>query len=244
MKQRLTSPHLVALMLAAALSANAAADEVRNIHEVALLPAYCRGTQLIRAITRDPKPMAEYALIYGNSFYHLHHYCWALHTENKYRYAADINLRNSKLINALADIQYLLQHGETGFVLLPEVYTTQARILFTLKREGEAVLALNYAIEAKPDHVPAIVRLSDYYVEKRDQALAIKVLEQGIDYTEQADTLIKKLEALGKTYPGQPGHARVKPESKPATPADAAPGSEDTRSEAEKKANPYCRFCP
>ena len=250
----------IVLISFAIFSGIAAADQVKNQAELALLPPYCRGTQQLREISKDPKPIEEYLAIYGKPYSHLHHYCWALNAENKAWRISDKFLRESKLGQALGDIKYSLDRSGPDFVFLPEIYNSQARILFTLHRDPEAVLALNKAIAAKPDYVPAYLRLSDYFVDKGDKANAIKILEQGIDNTEKADALIKKLAKFGKTYQGVPGHARKKetpPDSpsgeKPndgANPAENTPpdlpvaGLPDTRTEADKKANPYCQFCP
>lgn len=245
------------------------ADEVKNLSELALLPHYCRGTQQVRVISKDTKPIEEYVAIYGKSYYHFHHYCWALNTENNAWKTHDKFLRKSKLNYALGDIQYILERSEPSFVYLPDIYNAQARILFSLRRYAEAAIALRKAIVAKPDYVPAIARLSDYYADNGDKAQAIKTLEEGIDNTEKATTLIKKLKKLGKTYTGTPGNARKKEppiEEPPATIAvqpnkdmngAMAPGSAEAPAtpagatqhpplsdDSKPPSNPYCRFCP
>lgn len=252
------------------LAPSAQADPVENQSELALLPPYCRGAQQIRSISKDPMPIEQYMAIYGKSYYHFHHYCWALNSENKAFLIRDKLLRNSKLGYALGDIQYSLNHSEPGFVFLPVMYATQARILFTLHRDGEAAVALEKSIEAKPDYVPAIARLSDYFADNGDKAQAIKVLEQGIANTEKAATLIKKLEKLGKTYQGIPGSARKKEESAedqaapitaanpasenppsasststaPATPSETTQPAAPVPADNNPAHDPYCRFCP
>lgn len=255
------------LFLALVMSSGIAiADEVKTQSEVAMLPPYCSGTQLIRNISKDPKPISEYITMYGKTYSHLHHYCWALNTENNAWKTRDRFLRKSKLGYALGDIQYVLDRAEPGFVFLPDIYNTRARILFSLKRDAEAVAALKKAIELKPDFVTAIARLSDYYVDHGDKARAINTLEEGIDNTENAKTLLKKLKKLGKTYQGTPGHARKKDVPVEETVATTPPveinptqsNSNNSESSAEtEKAeekpfagdsqpanNPYCRFCP
>lgn len=257
------------LFLALVMSSGIAiADEVKTQSELIMLPPYCSGTQIIRNISKDPRPIAEYIAMYGNTYSHLHHYCWALNTENNAWKTSDRYLRKSKLGYALGDIQYVLDHAEPGFVFLPDIYNTRARILFSLQRDAEAVAALKKAIELKPDFVTPIARLSDYYMDHGDKARAIKTLEEGIDNTENAKTLLKKLKKLGKTYQGTPGHARKKeapidepsatitippnqemndgaaasgnPEAPAGTPSQTPPISDDSK----PPNNPYCRFCP
>lgn len=208
-------------ILLALFSATAVADEVTSMAELALLPPYCRGTQLIRNISKDPKPLEAYYAMYGMSYSHFHHYCWALNTENNAWKTSDSYLRKSKLGYALKDLQYSLDRSDPNFVFLPDIYNTKARLLFSLRRDAEAVLALHKAIEIKPDFVTAIARLSDYYADHGNKARAIQTLETGIDNSEKAGTLIKKLKKLGKTYQGTPGSARkkVEPAELPSPPA-------------------------
>lgn len=260
------------LFLALVMSSSIAiADEVKTQSELALLPPYCSGTQTIRNISKDPKPYEEYLSLYGNTYSHLHHYCWALNTENNAWKTSDRYLRKSKLGYALGDIQYVLDRAEPGFVFLPDIYNARARILFSLQRDAEAVTALKKAIELKPDFVTPIARLSDYYVDRGDKARAIKTLEEGIDNTENAKTLLKKLKKLGKTYQGTPGHARQKetpieeppatiaippnqemnsgatasdnPEAS-ATPVETTSQTPPISGDSKPPNNPYCRFCP
>ena len=124
------------------------------------------------------------------------------------------------------------------------VYNSQARILFELHRDGEAVLSLEKAIELKPGYVPAVARLSDYFAGIGDREKAIQTLKNGIDNTENAGFLISKLARLGVTYQGTPGSA-IKKEEPVATPAanEAAPAS-SVPAASRPPGNPYCRFCP
>ena len=233
-----------------------AGGEVKNLSELAMLPPYCRGTQQVRVISKDPVSIDQYMAIYGSSYYHLHHYCWALNSENKANLMLDKKSRDDILNYALSDIKYVLTNASPDFVLLPDIYNSQARILFSLHRDSEAVLALERAIELKPGYVPAVARLSDYFAHIGDKAKAIMTLETGIDNTGNADGLIKKLAALGVTYQGTPGSAIKKDEPAKeapsaagpdtASPSSTTPGDATQPDQAGSKPanNPYCRFCP
>lgn len=252
------------------LSGGATADQVKSLSELALLPPYCAGTQQVRTVSKDPKPIAEYIAIYGQPYNHLHHYCWALNAENNAWRIRDRFLRKSKLGYALGDIQYVLDRSGPDFVLLPEILNTQARILFSLKRDSEAAIALNKAISIKPDYAQAYERLSDYYVDTGNKAQAIAILERGIGNTEKATRLIKRLAKLGKTYPGVPGDMRaVKSSEDDTTKVETVPANNEnsalsnsppetmeqsssssgenkppSAADTQPKSNPYCRFCP
>jgi len=232
-----------------------------SVSDLALMPKYCHGTQAIRTLSQDPQPIQNYISIYGNSYTHLHHYCGALVTINKYQFLQDKLLRESKMRYALTDIQYSIDRSDLDFTFLPDMLAAKARVLSILSRNNEAILVLKKAIEIKPDYVPAIAQLSDFFVNQGDKSQAIKVLETGIDNTERATSLIKKLEKLGKTYQGTPGSARkqAEPETTQATESAQARDKPSTINDANDETtkqtpstpenqrpadNPYCRFCP
>jgi tetratricopeptide (TPR) repeat protein len=262
--------YLVALLILGitpSLGIASNAGQIVTESDLAFMPEYCRGTQVIRTVSKDPKSMNDYVAIYGFTYTHLHHYCWGLNWERKAWLAKNKHDREWLLNRGVLDVEYVLQRAEPGFVLLPEIYNSQARMLFALRRDHLAKLALQNAIKAKPDYVPAYAQLSDHYVEAKNEAEAIKVLEQGIENSENAAPLIRRLEKLGKSYQGVPGSARKKAASQEVlstnleTTADKAqhkaPDIQDPSTneapiksnsenpiESEDKSNPYCRFCP
>ena len=231
---------------------SASADNVKTLAELAMLPSYCRGVFQVRDISRDPIPLSQYMQMYGDSYAHLHHYCWALNAENKADATFNRKARDDILIGALRDIQYVLTNSSPDFVFLPDVYNSRARMLFNLHRDSEAVLSLEKAIELKPGYVPAIARLSDYYAGIGDKKLAIQTLETGIENTEKADFLIGKLSKLGVTYNGTPGSAIKKEEQKDSQPPvhdasavePATPAASSVPAASPPANNSYCRFCP
>jgi len=174
----------------------ALADQVENARELATLPAYCRGTQVIRSISHDPVPIETYIKRYGQAYSHLHHYCWALNSENKAYTILDKQQRNSKLFYALGDIDYVIERSPPTFVLLPEIYTGKARILFKLDRAPEAVGTLYKALQLKPDYWPASIRLSDYYKKQGDIKNARTILEKALEKTPKSKALMKRIAEL------------------------------------------------
>ncbi len=250
---RTTVIGVAGLVLLSFFSFPAWASAVKTLGELALLPTYCRGVQGLRDISKDPIPLNQYMQMYGESYGHLHHYCNALNTENQAHMMFSKYDHDVALGSALQDIQYVLKNSSPDFIFLPDIYNSQARILFELHRDSEAVLSLEKAIELKPGYVPAIARLSDYFVHIGDREKAIKTLETGIDNTENAGGLIKKLAALGVTYQGKPGSAIKKDEpvneATPAASQDVANPSSSVPGDAVQAGskpanNPYCRFCP
>lgn len=188
-----------ALFLSLLISGPALADNPANLQEVARLPPYCRGTQLIRAISKDPVPIEQYVQQYGHEYMHLHHYCWALNSENKARLMQDKYMRTSLLGYAIGDIDYVIDRSRPNFVLLPEIYTGKARILSQIGREAEAFTALSKALQVKPDYWPASLRLSDYYKKHGDVENAKKVLASALQKNPNVKIIQKRLGELSAT---------------------------------------------
>ena len=245
---------ILCLLLLFLFSRVALADPVETWSELLLLPAYCRGTQLIRVLSKDQTSIEQYVAIYGDAYRHLHHYCWALNAENKANRISDANRRQSALTNALSDFKYFLDLTPPSFPLLPEIYFSRARILFALKRDMNAVRDLNKAIELKADYAPAYDRLSDYYLGIGDKSNSIKILEQGISHTKNSNNVtyfINKLGKLGVIYTIPTDN--VIPESASMSAPISAAASEafppdhaekNSQADPSAKPNPYCRFCP
>lgn len=188
------------------------ADQVTNERELALLPEYCRGTKVISRISKLPKSAIDnYYKIYGETYHHLHHYCWALMSEyNAYKISAK-GPRNNKLNQAIGDIDYVLNKNPSAtFAPLGDIYNTRARILFKMDRPGEALADLIKATSLQPAHQQAYAQLSDYYLKIGQKDKAISVLEQGAENHHSPTTLLRKLEKLGKPYQGTPGSALIK----------------------------------
>ena len=176
----------------------ALADPVRSIQELRLLPKYCRGTLLIREISHDKTPIATYEKIYGPTFTHLHHYCWALNSMNNVAREKDDFLRKSNLRYAIGDINYVIERADQKFILLPEIYATRASILALLKDYPHAIASLHAAIKLKPTYVRGYAQMSDFFLAIGNRADAIKVLKVGYAKTGGAPPIAKRLAKLGQ----------------------------------------------
>jgi tetratricopeptide (TPR) repeat protein len=212
-------PFLSALLFAWAITAQA--DPVTNARELAILPAYCQGTQGISSISKLPKAaIDDYYKVYGETYHHLHHYCWALMSEFNANRILEKGPRNNKLNQALGDIQYVLnKNPPNSFPPLADIYASRARILLKLGRQGEAVADLIRAIDLQPDNQRTYAQLSDYYLDSGRKDKAIEILEQGVAHHESPTILLRRLERLGKPFAGTPGSAVPKPH--PTTPEPA-----------------------
>lgn len=268
-------PVTALLFLAFGLSSQMAeAVGVTSKEELKLLPPVCKGTQLIRDVSGDKTPLREYQNLYGTDFQHLHHYCWALNTENKYYRNPSSTHWKNMLGAAIGDLDYVIKNSSPTFVFLPDVYLAKARILVLRKQNAQAMASAHQAINAKPDFERAYIFISDLYSTLGDKKNAIKTLQSGLEHTPESKPLLRRLTKLG----GTPPELRVAPDKKEnaapislpeteaptpinnsmstttpdiaAQPPHPAPSTEQT-SQPElqpgsnpQPPNPYCRFCP
>lgn len=205
------------------------AATIEDERDLAILPEYCLATQVIRSISKLPKSAYDNNVkIYGDIYPHLHHYCWALIGEFKANTRSslkDRGLRNTRLQQALRDIQYVFnKNPPETFKPLAEIYTTRARILVSLNRSGEAVGDLIRAINLQPGYQRAYAQLSDIYVRLGKKDKAIATLEKGVENNESPKILLRELERLGKPYKGTPGSAVAKKQEM----GSPAPGQDST----------------
>lgn len=245
--------------------------EVENLSELALLPTYCKGTQQVRLISNDPKPIADYVALYGEAYIHTHQYCWGLNKENKLPGIRDENHRKNQMITILENFQYVLDRAPLTFTLLPDIYISKARILFKMERDVDAVGVLFTLTQIKPGYSPAYAQLGDYYQRIGDKHNAIKFYELGLINTnkENSKFFIKKIKKIDPAYKAPPikdipkidsslqntdqlikDSAVSAPPNLPDQTLQATPASPPTRdgnaspADQAEKPNPYCRFCP
>ena len=245
-----------------------------NKEDLKLLPPYCKGTQLIRNVSGDTTPLGEYIKLYGNDFMHLHHFCWALNTENQYYRNPTSSYWKGMLIYAIGDLDYVIKNSGPTFVFLPDIHLAKARIYSLQKQNGQAISSALKAIEIKPDFVRAYIFVSDLYITLGNKANAIKILKSALVHTPESTPIRRRLVQLGVTPPkidasAAKSNGDIQPpapaiETAPAVdaaknaPQDSALPEPDqqspnatpttqpaTQQDAGQPANnPYCRFCP
>lgn len=179
------------------VSGLARAIPVSSKEELKGLPSFCKGTQLIRDISGDTTPFSDYAQMYGSDFKHMHHYCWALNTENKFNKNPRSMHYWGMLPAAIGDLDYVLKASSPSFVFIPDVHLAKARIYLLQKQKAKAVGAALEAIASRPDYVRAYTFLSDLYEDMGNKASAIKTLQSGYSHAPDAKPILRRLSRLG-----------------------------------------------
>jgi tetratricopeptide (TPR) repeat protein len=168
------------LSVCLALPALACAQKPAGVSdgEIALLPEYCADTQGFKYgdASFNTSPRANYWVgLMGPSFWHHHHYCWAL---VKVRRALAPGVRPEQrtagLQNAVGDYDYVVRLSDPQFVMLPEVFLKMGDAFVLLgdyARAGESFAA---SAKRKPDYWPAYVNWAAVLekIGKKQEALA------------------------------------------------------------------------
>lgn len=168
--------------------------------EVALLPAYCKHTQLFRTHVpggNNQDEISRWSAQMGPAFQAMHHYCWGLMKTNRAMLLAKSPQdRQFYLSSSIGEFDYVLERAQPGFVLLPEIYTRKGENLIRLGRSGPAIEALEKAIELKADYWPPYAHLSDFYKSTGNTAKARDILGKGLALVPDAKGLRRRLAEL------------------------------------------------
>lgn len=165
-----------------------------------MLPAWCRHTQEFRERVpggNSPDEIRRWRGVFGDTYEHLHHYCWGMMKANRARLLArDQQSRRAYEADAIDEYNYVLRHATEDYFLLPEVITRKGESLLRLEQGPVAVTEFERAIALKPDYWPPYAHLSDYYRALGQRPKAIEVLERGLAAVPDAAPLTRRLKEL------------------------------------------------
>ena len=217
-RDRLLRKILAATGLAMALLApiHSKADEYTiTPREVALLPEYCKYSQAYQSLIpggKDESKIKQWYEIMGGSyppgmgmFHHMHHYCRGLQHRNYVKWFAKSKPeRDFHLGASILEFNYVIDHAEQGFKLMPEFLTMKGESLIALGKAPLAIVELQRAMQLKPDYWPPYVALSDYYNDLGNPKMAREVLEQALSFSPNAQAVKRRLVELDgiKAKPG------------------------------------------
>lgn len=174
-----------------------------DAREVAMLPKYCIYTQEFRS--RVPgggnlDELARWHTVMGETFEHMHHYCWGLMKTNRgMLLARDPQARRAYVADAVNEFNYVIERAPPDFILLPEMLARKGENLIHVGQGPLGMVELERAAELKPDYWPPYAYMSDYYKEVGDTQKARELLERGLSFSPQATGLTRRLADLGST---------------------------------------------
>ncbi len=193
--------------------------------EMAMLPEYCKYTQLYRSQVvggNDPVKIEYWYRIFGGSvgagiFHSMHHYCAGLTSANHAKFwPHSPQERQFKLQSSINEFDYVIRASQPDEKMLPEFLTKKGESLIALGNGPLAIAELERAIVLKPDYWPPYAAMSDYYKETGNFKMAREVLERGLSSSPDTRALTRRLAELNATK-GKP-NAAAQPPRKPAVP--------------------------
>jgi tetratricopeptide (TPR) repeat protein len=189
-------------LLAVLHGPGAAAQSQFDPKQLAMLPPYCKYTQLYRQNVpggNDPQQIERWASVLGQeNFIHMHHYCLGLESANRALFFSSTKQdRDRELTTAVREFDYVVDRVAPDFALLPEILTRRGENLLRLGNAPQGVVDLNRAISLKPDHWPPYAALSDYFKALGDFASAREWVEKGLSAAPGTKALQRRLTELG-----------------------------------------------
>lgn len=175
--------------------------EAYDAREVALLPKYCKFTQLFRdELHADPEEVKRWYEIMGPAFHAMHHYCWGLMKTNRALLLATTQqVRTFNLSSAIDEFNYVIRSSPPDFVMLPEIYTKKGENLMRLGKTSLGIADFERAIRLKADYWPPYAALSDHYKKRGDIAKASEWLDKALAFAPNAKGLQARRAELAKS---------------------------------------------
>ena len=211
---------------------NAFAQKPPNVSagELALLPEYCVDTQGFDykdQYSTQMSPRAPYWVgLMGVSFWHHHHYCWALiKTRRALAPGVRPEQRTGGLVDAYGDLDYVVRNATPDFVMLPEIFLKMGDTQIEL---GSVSLALELYAESarrKPDYWPAYVNAAVALEKLGMKKDALGRIAAGLSRAPNDPVLQKNYKRLGGDLAAFQRTLKTPPPTLPASAAASAPAS-------------------
>lgn len=195
-----------------------------NEGEMALIPSYCPDTMGFKYgdSTTNTSPKAKYWVgLMGLSFWHMHHYCWAMIHLKRVNLARTAAERKALRESAVGDIVYVVRNSPANFVLLPEILTTLGGVQVQLGDIGGAYDSYLQARRLKPDYWPAYADWAEVLIKSGQRVEAKAVVKAGLEQASDLGALQELYRKLGGD-PAEVASVGKQPESQ-TTPAAVAP---------------------
>lgn len=198
---RLLAAPVVALVIACMPAPATAYGGLGNYQlspdEVALLPAFCRHTQLIIERHGSPVEQRQWVERVGPGFLAMHHYCIAVVAfVRSHRHTNSALDRTGYLSFAEQNQTYVVQHVKPDFALLPEVLYRRGQVRVRQGRTDDAIADLEEALRADPRHARASHELASVLLAAGNRSRAEAVLKTGLENAPESKLLKSMLAEL------------------------------------------------
>lgn len=199
------------------------ADSPKDITagEVALSPPICADVQGIEAtrweqFVRESPRTGYWKNYLGDSFWDMHHYCWAIVRLHRMRSQGLTGRHKEHAVRtAVSDFNYVLLRAKPDFVLAPEIYYRMGDALTLIGDWFPAIELFVKSREIKPDYWPSYAGHADVLTKLGKTAEAKALLERGLELAPGTEALQSRLDKLKTTGADAAGKPRAKLGPKP-----------------------------
>lgn len=185
----ISSAALVAAASTWSSNANAQIHKDVTKEEVALLPEYCRHSQLFGRRFGSKEGYEYWTARLGSDFRHVHHYCLALVALRRSEKTTERNNRSHYLRSAIADCGYVVNAVQPTFTLLPEVLVARGTAYSRLGQSREANADFTTAQKLAPTRVITYVQWAGALMSQGMKADAMSVVEEGLRHIPHSPAL-------------------------------------------------------
>jgi tetratricopeptide (TPR) repeat protein len=144
---------------------------------------------------------------------HLHHYCWALISKQRYFRANGKTQRDYYFKQFMGDIDYVLNNtADKSWPFFHVLLIEQAGMMNIRGDYPSSLLKIDQALKSKPDYDKAHALRSDVFLAMGDKKKAIEAAQMGLEKDPRSRLLRRRLEQMGIKVPPLPdpvaGHSR------------------------------------
>lgn len=190
---------LVLTVLSCTSLALANAPQNITAGEIALLPSYCADAQDFERLGTPNSPTArqsKWVAAMGPTFWHIHHYCWALVSAHRAAAGVGPQQRRFLLYRAISDCYYVIRLAPREFPLLPEIHWRVGKYQAESDNLVEALQSFELARQIRPDYWPAYLSMAEIQVSLRRQQAAVDILKAGLLVTPNEPNLVAALKRV------------------------------------------------
>lgn len=208
---------MAALCLAMVGPARGAEQGNFTAGEISLLPDFCQDRLNYPVYSFSHPKWAYWGARMGETFKHVHHYCWALVSLRRASMAPNKEKRKHLVTTAINDLEYVINNASADFRLKPEVYARIGDAALQLEDFSKAFDAYDNARQIKPGYAPAYTGWADVLFKAGQRDAARDLIEEGLRHAPDSPELRSAFRRFG----GDP--SKVVPHASPAAAtADAA----------------------
>ena len=173
--------------------------------ELAVTPDFCQDVQTVNGWSQFSRPSPRsphWVGLMGQTFWGMHHYCWALiHLQRANRAGTTAQLRAFLINEAIRDFGFVIKIAPADFILLPELYYRTGESYVLLGDYGSAMGEFTKSRKVKPDYWPPYVGEAKVLLKYGLNKEAVELLERGLTLMPNEPNLLAAVKEVNRARP-------------------------------------------